>query len=62
MNLKAYEYIIKDLTKFSWICKLNSDSSLEFKTWHNLSNFHVWIDSKRIQTLFQFEMKFYSKT
>jgi hypothetical protein len=61
MNLKAYEYFLKGLTNFTWIWKPNSNSSLEFKTWYKSSKFHVWIDSNRIQTLFEFELEFYSK-
>jgi hypothetical protein len=58
-NLQSYEFFLNGSTKFTWILNPNSDSSLEFKTWHNLSNFHVWTDSDMIQTFFEFGMEFY---
>jgi hypothetical protein len=54
MNLQDYEYFLNGSTKFTWIWNPNSDSSLEFKTWHNLSNFKVRTDSNKIQTSFEF--------
>jgi hypothetical protein len=39
MNLQAYEYFLKGSTEITWIWNPNLDSSLEFKTWHNLSKF-----------------------
>jgi hypothetical protein len=36
---KLMSILKKGLTKFTWICKPNLDSSLEFKTYHNLSKF-----------------------
>jgi hypothetical protein len=56
MNLQAYEYFSKWFTKFSWIRNPNSDSSPEFKTWHNLSNFQVWLELNRFKPKMKFEL------
>jgi hypothetical protein len=36
MNLQAYEQFIKELTKFNWTSKLNSDFLFEFKGWNQI--------------------------
>jgi hypothetical protein len=61
-ELKSLWVIYRGFNQIYLNLQSYSDSSLEFKTWHNLSNLLVWTDSKRIQTLIEFELKFYSKT